>query len=46
MRWLEYLSFLALVVGLARPAGLYLARVFEGPPTFLDPVLCPAESCL
>jgi K+-transporting ATPase ATPase A chain len=46
MRWLEYLLFLALVVGLARPAGLYLARVFEGAPTFLDPVLRPAESFL
>ena len=46
MRWLEYLTFLALVVGLARPAGLYLARVFDGAPTFLDPALRPAESFL
>jgi len=46
MRWLEYLAFLTLVVGLARPVGLYLAQVFEGAPTFLDPVLRPAESCL
>jgi len=28
MRWFEHLVFLALVVGLARPVGLYLARVF------------------
>ena len=46
MRWLEYIVFLALVVGLARPVGLYLARVFEGEPTFLDPALRPAESVL
>jgi potassium-transporting ATPase potassium-binding subunit len=46
MRWLEYLAFLALVVGLARPAGLYLARVLDGAPTFLDPALRPAESFL
>src|ERR1017187_6126841 len=46
MRWLEYLVFLALVVGLARPVGLYLARVFERKPTFLDPALRPAESLL
>jgi len=46
MRWLEYTLFLALVVGLARPVGLYLARVFEGKPTFLDPALRPAESLL
>ena len=44
MRWLDYLVFLALVVGLARPAGMYLARDFEGAPTFLDPALRPAET--
>jgi K+-transporting ATPase ATPase A chain len=43
MRWLEYIAFLAIVVGLARPVGLYLARVFERKPTFLDPALRPAE---
>ncbi len=46
MRWLEYLIFLTLVIGLAQPAGLYLARVFEGAPTFLDPALRPVESFL
>jgi K+-transporting ATPase ATPase A chain len=46
MRWLENILFLALVVGLARPVGLYLARVFEGEPTFLDRALRPAESLL
>ncbi len=43
MRWLEYTIFLALVVGLVKPVGLYLARVFERKPTFLDQVLCPME---
>jgi potassium-transporting ATPase potassium-binding subunit len=46
MRWLEYGVFLALVVGLARPVGLYLAAVFAGRPTFLDPALRPIESAL
>src|SRR5580700_5581511 len=46
MRWLEYLVFLALVVGLAQPVGLYLARVFERKPTFLDPALRPVERLL
>jgi len=45
-RWLEYLAFLAIVVALAKPAGLYLARVFEGQPTWLDPVLRPVESLI
>ena len=46
MRWLEYIIFLALVVGLVKPVGLYLARVFERKPTFLDRALCPVETML
>jgi K+-transporting ATPase ATPase A chain len=42
-RLAEYLAFLAVVLALARPAGLYLARVFGGGATFLDPVLRPVE---
>jgi potassium-transporting ATPase potassium-binding subunit len=45
-RWLEYFAFLAIVVGLAKPAGVYLARVFEGQRTWLDPVLRPVESLI
>jgi K+-transporting ATPase ATPase A chain len=43
---LEYIVFLAIVAGLARPVGLYLARVCEHERTFLDRVLCPVESVL
>jgi len=43
MRWIEYGAFLAIVIGLAGPVGVYLARVFQRQPTFLDPVLCPVE---
>jgi K+-transporting ATPase ATPase A chain len=46
MRWLEYAVFLGIVVALARPVGLYLARVFEGRPTFADGVLRPVEALL
>ena len=46
MRWLEYLIFLGVVVGLAAPVGVYLARVFEGERTWLDPVLRPGELAL
>ena len=46
MRWLEYIVFLVLVVILAGPVGLYLARVFERKSTFLDPALRPIESLL
>jgi K+-transporting ATPase ATPase A chain len=46
MRWLEYVIFLAIVVGLARPVGRYLARVCQRQRTFVDPVLLPVESAL
>ena len=46
MRWAEYIVFLAIVVALARPVGLYMARVFERKPTFPDPALRPIESLL
>jgi K+-transporting ATPase ATPase A chain len=46
MRWLEYLVFLALVVALARPVGIYMARVFAGERTWLDPVMRPVERIL
>ena len=46
MRWMEYFVFLAIVVGLAQPAGLYLARVGQRRRTLLDPLLRPVESLL
>jgi potassium-transporting ATPase potassium-binding subunit len=46
MHWPEYVLFLLIVVALARPVGLYLARVCEGQRTFLDPLLRPIESLL
>jgi potassium-transporting ATPase potassium-binding subunit len=46
MHWAEYLIFLAIIVALARPVGLYLARVCQDQHTFLDPVLRPIESAL
>jgi K+-transporting ATPase ATPase A chain len=46
MRWLEYIVFLALVVGLAWPVGIYLACVFQRRPTLVDPALRPIESLL
>ncbi len=39
MRWLQYILFLSIVVGLAPPVGLYLARVCERLRTFLDPFM-------
>ena len=35
--------FSALVTAISIPLGLYMARVFAGEPTFLDPVMRPVE---
>ena len=39
----QYTVFLVIVVLLVKPVGLYLARVFTGERTWLDPVLRPPE---
>jgi K+-transporting ATPase ATPase A chain len=46
MHWLEYAVYLAIVIALAWPVGVYLADVFEHKPTALDPVLRPIEGLL
>jgi potassium-transporting ATPase potassium-binding subunit len=46
VRWLEYAVFLGTVIALARPVGLYVARVFDGKPTVLDPCVRPLERIL
>jgi potassium-transporting ATPase potassium-binding subunit len=43
---LQYAVFLATVTLLVRPVGRYLAHVFSGQPSFLDPLLCPVERLL
>ena len=40
---LQYVVFLLIVGLLVKPVGAYLARVFEGQRTWLDPVLAPLE---
>jgi len=46
MQWTEAAFFLLILIALARPVGLYLARVCERQRTFLDPLLHPFESLL
>jgi K+-transporting ATPase ATPase A chain len=41
--WLQILLFLAVVLALTKPLGLFMARVFDGERTFLHPVLRPVE---
>ncbi|HEY0262894.1 MAG TPA: potassium-transporting ATPase subunit KdpA [Granulicella sp.] len=44
--WLQILVFIAAVLLLANPMGIYLTNVFERRRTFLDPLLVPCEHLL
>ena len=44
--WLQILLFLALVLVVTKPLGVFMARVFGNERTFLDPVLRPIERTL
>ena len=44
--WLQFLLYFVVLVILMRPLGIYMARVFEGQHTFLDPVFKPIERLL
>jgi potassium-transporting ATPase potassium-binding subunit len=44
--WLQIGVFFTLVLLAAKPMGLYMARVYEGKKTWLDPVLNPIERLL
>ena len=41
--WFQIAFFLALVLAVTKPLGVFMARVFNGERTFLDPVLRPLE---
>ncbi len=41
--WLQIFFFLALILLVTKPLGLYMAHVFNGERTFLDSVLSPVE---
>jgi K+-transporting ATPase ATPase A chain len=44
--WLQIAVFLALILAITKPLGVFMARVFSGERTFLDPVLGPIERLL
>lgn len=41
--WLQIILFSLIILGLTKPMGLFMARVFEGERTWLDPVFGPIE---
>jgi len=44
--WLQIIVFLALLLAVTKPLGIFMARVFSRERTFLDPVLRPVERLL
>ena len=44
--WLQILVFLALILAVTKPMGVFMTRVFNRERTFMDPVLRPIEHLL
>src|SRR5689334_9124193 len=41
--WFQLIFYLVVLLALAKPLGLFMAKVYQGEHTFLDPVLGPVE---
>jgi potassium-transporting ATPase potassium-binding subunit len=41
--WLQLIIYMLVLIALARPLGGFMARVYQGEKTFLDPLLRPLE---
>jgi K+-transporting ATPase ATPase A chain len=41
--WVQLIFYMVVLLALAKPLGLFMANVYEGKRTFLDPVLGPVE---
>src|SRR5437763_15084379 len=41
--WFQIALFLALILAVTKPLGVFMAKVFNREPTWLDPVLRPVE---
>jgi len=44
--WLQVLLVLAVVLAITKPLGIFMARVFSGEKTFLEPALRPVEKLI
>src|SRR5271155_3005690 len=44
--WMQIFVFLALILAITKPLGVFMARVFSRERTFLDPLLRPVERLL
>jgi K+-transporting ATPase ATPase A chain len=44
--WLQILVFLAVILAITKPLGVFMAKVFSRERTFLDPAMRPVERLL
>ncbi|HTX90481.1 MAG TPA: potassium-transporting ATPase subunit KdpA [Anaerolineales bacterium] len=44
--WLQLIFYMVVLIALAKPLGTFMARVYQGEKTFLDPVLRPVEKLI
>ena len=44
--WLQLIFYLVVLIALAKPLGAFMARVYQGERTFLDPLLRPVEKLI
>ena len=44
--WFQIVLFLAVILAITKPLGVFMARVFSGERTFLDPLVRPVERLL
>ena len=44
--WLQLIFYMVVLIALAKPLGAFMARVYQGERTFLDPVMRPVEKLI
>ncbi len=44
--WLQLIFYMVVLIALAKPLGSFMAKVYQGEHTFLDPVLRPVEQLI
>jgi K+-transporting ATPase ATPase A chain len=44
--WLQILVFIAIIIAIAKPIGVFMTHVFNGERTFLHPILRPVEQLI
>ncbi len=44
--WVQLVFYMVVLIALAKPLGIFMARVYQGEWTFLDPILRPVEKLI